>query len=161
MSEEKTGTEINVSTEGNVKTADDYMKQIAENSKKSLLLQRISAICSAGIFVVLLCTALILVPKAVKTLADISNVADNASTMVDQAKTTIESANTTLDDVSEMAKSLDQAGDKMGQILLDNEASLADSMEKISNIDFDGLNQGIKDLQDAIGPFANLMNKFR
>ncbi len=161
MSENEFNSDVKESANGNVAAPDDYMKQLYENSKKSLLLQRISTICSAGIFVVLLCTALIVVPKAVKTLSDISEVTDNAQTMIDSAKTTIESASTTLEDVSEMAKSLDQAGDKMGQILLDNETSLADSMEKISNIDFDGLNKGIKDLQDAIGPFANLMNKFR
>ncbi|MBE5843856.1 MAG: hypothetical protein E7302_06680 [Butyrivibrio sp.] len=160
MSENEINSELKTEDINKNASADDYMKKLCENSEKTLFFQRIAAFCSAGVFVVLLVTALIIVPKAVKTLQDISDIAENAQTVVDSAKTTIESASTTLDDVSEMAKSLDQAGDKMGQILLDNESSLADSMEKISNIDFDGLNKGIKDLQDAVGPFANFMKKF-
>ena len=31
----------------------------------------------------------------------------------------------------------------------------------LTEIDFDGLNQAIKDLQDAVGPLASFMSKFR
>jgi len=46
-------------------------------------------------------------------------------------------------------------------MLTDNSQSLTDAVEKMNNIDFEGLNKAIQDLQDAVGPFANLMKKFK
>ncbi len=156
--ENKNGTEVvNATAEVPATKTDDgidYAKKLYENSQKTLKLQRIATCCTAGIFAVILIASLVVVPKAVKTLVTINDVAE-------QAKTVIDDSSTTLNDVSDMAKSLEKAGNKMEQVIVDNETSLVDAMDKISKIDFDGLNQGIKDLQDAVGPFASFMKKFK
>ena len=43
----------------------------------------------------------------------------------------------------------------------DNAQTLTDAATDISNIDFEGLNGAIRDLQDAVGPFAKMMNRFK
>ncbi len=47
------------------------------------------------------------------------------------------------------------------KLLSENSKELTESIKEISEIDFDGLNKAIKDLQDAVGPMASFMNKFR
>ncbi len=132
---------------------DDIGKKLLENSQKVLKLQRISTISMVGIFVVAVIAVLVVVPQVVATL-------NTVSLLVERTETTVDNADATLEDISQMAESLQKAGDKTEQMLVDNEAELVDSMDKISKIDFDGLNEAIKDLQDAVGPLANFMNRF-
>ena len=62
--------------------------------------------------------------------------------------------------VNTMTGSITDTSDNMNSMLTDNSQSLTDAVEKMNNIDFDGLNKAIQDLQDAVGPFASLMKKF-
>ncbi len=133
---------------------DDIGRKLLENSEKTLKLQRISTLCMVGIFAAVVISVFIIVPKVVGALNDVN-------TLVDRAEISVDNADATLEDISEMAESLEQAGNKMEQMLVDNEQELVDSMDKISKIDFDGLNEAIKDLQDAIGPMAEFMNRFK
>ena len=45
----------------------------------------------------------------------------------------------------------------MNDLIVNNAGTLTESVEKLSNLDIDGLNQGIQDLQDALGPLAETM----
>jgi hypothetical protein len=123
-------------------------------SAKVYRLEIFQTIFTAGIFAVILIAALILVPRAIKLMDQAQVVADRAMEMVDKA-------DTTLGDISDMAMSVKQTGEDMNKLIKDNESTLTDSLDKMSNIDFDGLNTAIKDLQDAVGPFASFMNRFR
>ena len=60
-----------------------------------------------------------------------------------------------------MTSSITGTSENMNSMLTDNSQSLTDAVDKMNNIDFDGLNKAIKDLQDAVGPFASFMNRFR
>ena len=44
--------------------------------------------------------------------------------------------------------------------MIDNELAVVVT-PKMNDIDFEGLNKAIQDLQDAVGPFATFMNKFK
>ncbi len=135
-------------------SAEEINRKMYENSMKALKLQKISTACIAAIFVLMAIVVLMVVPKAVGILNSVNE-------LTIKAETTIDNADSTFTELKEMADSLQQAGDKMDQILVDNESTMIESMEKISKIDFDGLNQGIKDLQDTVGPLANFMSRFR
>ncbi len=139
---------------GKEQTDKDYTKLMYENSCKALMLQRVAAIGVVGIFAVVAIAACILVPKA-------SAILVKTDDFVSRAEVSIENADKTLEEVNEMANSLQQAGDKMDSMLVENEEVLVESMEKISNIDFDGLNEGIQDLKDSVGPLADFMNRFK
>ena len=43
----------------------------------------------------------------------------------------------------------------------ENSEALTQTVNDMSNIDFEGLNTAIKDLQDTVGPFASFFGKFR
>ena len=154
MGEENNAVNNGKNTTANQMNSEELAAKIYENSRRALTFQKFSAICMAGIFALLLITVIIVVPKAMSVL-------NATNDLVVKAQSTIDNADATLEDISSMAESLQQAGDKMDQILADNEAVLVESMDKISNIDFDGLNEGIHDLQEAVGPFASFMSRFK
>ena len=145
--ENKSINETNMSQE-------EMSKIVYQNSVKALRLQRISTACMVGVLLLVAITVITLVPRVVAVSKDLNS-------LIDSAQTTIENADKTLEDISGMADSLQQAGDKMDSILADNESVLVESMDKISNIDFDGLNKGIKELQEAVGPLAKFMSRFK
>lgn len=146
------GDENNTNTQ--VKGTDELAQKMYENSVKTLKYQKLSALCLVGMLCVVLFGAVIVIPKAIYAL-------DGIISIVDSANETIKKADATLSDISDMADSLEAAGDKMDKILEENEAVLVESMDKISKIDFEGLNEGIHDLQEAVGPFANFMSRFK
>ena len=47
----------------------------------------------------------------------------------------------------------------MNKLVDDNGSNLAAAVKSLSEIDFEGLNKAITDLQDAVGPMASLMKK--
>lgn len=130
------------------------IKKLADNSDRSLRLQRLSTVLVLLILSMILFSVFMVVPKVVSTLHEV----EKAAITVEEAAS---KAQTTIDEIDKMAGSLTTTGDGINSLLNENGEKLTQSLDKMSQIDFDGLNQGIKDLQDAIGPFANLMNGFR
>ena len=70
-------------------------------------------------------------------------------------------ANQALSEVSEMSSEITGVSTQLSEFITENAQTLSDAATDISEIDFEGLNQAIQDLQDAVGPFANLMNGFK
>ena len=91
--------------------------------------------------------ARILVPEATQTLQSFNEVAIKEQE--------------TLEEIDKVADSLVQASTNLDKLVADNAEELTDAVKKISEVDFEGLNKGIKDFQDAVGPLANFMNRFR
>lgn len=107
------------------------------------------------LFIVVVAVALaIVIPKALKTLDDISHVALTA-------EQTLENANSAIDELTQMSQGVTDLSNQMSTFLTENTSTLDSAMSNIENIDFDGLNQAIRDLQDAVGPMARFMNAFR
>ena len=133
----------NVTTKENV----DILTEIRDLSKKRLFFQRIQTCCMAATLLVVLAAAVIMVPRASATLEHINAVAVKAED--------------SLEKVDEMTASMDNASDNLNQLVSANGEALSSAVKSLSEVDFDGLNKAITDLQDAIGPMANFMNRFR
>ena len=125
----------------------ELLMDIRNETRRQVKLAKIAAAFCGGIFVILLVAAIILVPKATATLQHMDQLIGNA----DHAIT----------EITQMSNSVGNMSKKVDQLVADNSEKLTESVEKLSNIDFDGLNKAIKDLQDAVGPFADLMNKWK
>ena len=133
---------------------EELLKKISENSAKSLKFHKITSFCMIGILVVVLVSAFMIVPPAVATIKEIHETASAVGDTVGQASDLIA-------ELDKTAKELQETSGTMNDLLTENGDTITESLDKMSKIDFDGLNQGIKDLQDAVGPFASFMNKFR
>ena len=132
---------------------DDILKKIYENSCKQILYKKIELVCVILCAVALLITAIRIVPRTVKLV-------DTLQMSADRLDATIDKADKAMEDVSSMAGTVDEIGEEIGTIVGENGDSLTETMKQLSEIDFEGLNQGIQDLQDAVGPLANFMKRF-
>ncbi|SFC43813.1 hypothetical protein [Butyrivibrio sp. YAB3001] len=120
--------------------------ELVKIAKKQLFFNRISALCMAGMLAVLIVVVVILVPKVETTLGHINSVAQN-----------VESS---LDDINVMVKSITDSSENLNKLVDQNAQELTDAVTSISEIDFEGLNKAIQDLQDAVGPLASFFKKF-
>ena len=125
----------------------EALEELIKISRKQLFYQKIGTLCLAGILVVVAIAVIILIPKVTITLDHINSVAV-------KAEESLANVDTMAADVSNSAANFDK-------LLAENSKELTESIKEISEIDFDGLNKAIKDLQDAVGPMASFMNKFR
>ena len=143
---EETNVNANVTTPGEEITVsgNDEMLKV---DKKHLFWQRISAMAVVAMFLVVLVTAMILVPQVVNTLNSINKVAVDAEAAIG--------------DVEVMVSEITSASKNLNKLVDDNDEKLTEAVNNMSNVDFDGLNAAIKDLQDTVGPMASFFSRFR
>ena len=135
--------------EQNVTSAnsEELLKEIRNLTKKKLFWQKISTCCIAAIAGIVLVTMVIVIPQLEATLNHINDTAIKAQDSLNEANT--------------MITSITEASENFDSLVAKNGDGLTSAVESMSKIDFEGLNEAIKDLQDAIGPLAAFMSKFR
>ena len=132
----------------------DILEELLKSEKKEVRYARIAAFFTFGLFVILLVVAIIIVPKVVSTLNNINDT-------VTSAYQTIEGLDEVMDNINSMSTSIEKTSENMNDMITDNATELTGAVEKLGSIDYEGLNQAITDLQDAVGPFATFMNRFK
>ena len=137
-----------------METGQEQISELLERMKKQLFYTRILAAAALGLFLVFFLSALIIVPQVCGTLKQVNSLVENA-------EGTLETANQALSEISVMSSEITGVSTQLSEFITENAQTLSDAAKDISEIDFEGLNQAIQDLQDAVGPFANLMNGFR
>ena len=85
---------------------------------------------------------------------------NNANEIMAQASETITLANTAIENVTQMSTAITEMGGGMDTFITENAESVAEVMEKIEAIDFEGLNKAIKDLGAVVKPLADFFKKF-
>lgn len=133
---------------------EQMLAKLLEKTTKQLFYTRIVAGAALGLFLVVLIAAMVLVPKA-------SRVLSQTNELVADAGGILESADLVLQDISTMSNEVTSVSEGLNGFIIENAQTLTDAAQDISNIDFEGLNHAIQDLQDAVGPFANLMNRWK
>ena len=136
---EGTNENTNITVNGNA--------EMLKVDKKHLFWQRLSALAVVATFVVVLITAVILVPQISATLSNINKVASDAEAAIA--------------DVNVMVDEMTDASKNLNKLVGENSEALTEAVTNMADIDFEGLNKAITDLQDAVGPMATFMNKFR
>lgn len=114
-------------------------------AKKQYHMSRITAAASVIVLGVVLYTASVLIPKINVTYQNMELI------MEDLQIVTSELAEA---DINKMIEDVDELAVK-------SQENIGSAMEKINAIDIEGLNQAIRNLSDAVGPFAEFFNKFR
>ena len=128
-------------------TQEHVLSEIRKFSKKQVTWQRLSSLCILGALICIVVVLFILVPRVLETLDHINSVATKVET--------------SLENVDVMVDEMTVASQNLNKLVGDNSQALTDAVEKMAGVDYDGLNQAIQDLQDAIGPMATFFNRFR
>jgi len=87
------------------------------------------------------------IPKAIMTLSRIDSA--------------VIKAENSLSEIDLMAKEVTDATSTLNEFVSGNSSTMTEAVTSLSKIDFEGLNKAIADLQDAAGPMAALMKRFR
>jgi hypothetical protein len=128
-------------------SSEELLIEIRNLTKKKLFWQKISTCFIAAIAGIVLVTMVIVIPQLEATLNHINDTAIKAQDSLNEANT--------------MITSITEASENFDSLVAKNGEGLTSAVESMSKIDFEGLNEAIKDLQDAIGPLAAFMSKFR
>lgn len=139
----------------------EVLKTLLAKQNKQLFYTRVSSIAMVVFVLVVIAVCMIIVPKAVNTLYQVDATLKEADAMMVEADKMIAEAQKSLDSIDSMTGEITNAASGINTLVNDNSEVLNESMKKISDIDFEGLNKGIADLQAVIEPMAKFMSKFR
>ena len=123
------------------------LTEIRDMTKRDLILQRINSgailcICIAFLFVVVN-----LIPKLMVTIDHINEVATVATN--------------SMHEIDLMVTDMTEASANINKLVKDNAEPLSSAVTNMSNVDFDGLNKAIEDLQATVGPLASFFGRFQ
>lgn len=132
-------------------TEQEVWGELLEKTKKQLLYTRVLAAAAVGMLLVMLLAAAVVVPKAAVALSQVSDVMIRVQKLAETAVT----------DIQKMSGEVTSVSQGLNEFVADNAQTLTEAAEDISQIDFEGLNNAIQDLQDAVSPLAKMMNRFK
>ena len=133
--------------------------ELIRKMEQQLMMTKIIAALIALILAVIVVGLGILVPPALKALSTAQEVMNTANITMNEANAAILAAEQSMENVETMTDSIIETSNQLNSFVTDNAESMTTAVEQIGSIDFQGLNDAIKDLQDTIGPFANIMIK--
>ena len=107
--------------------------------KKQLNMMKVLMFAMAGIFLMLLVTVAVLVPKVTDTL---------------------NSANTALEQIVTTAQQVDDVFASVETLVEDSSEGVTQALENMNSIDFEKLNQSISDLGKVVSPLSSFFSRF-
>lgn len=114
-------------------------------ARKQYRMSQITAFASVVILAVVLYTCSVFIPKVNVTYENMQMIMEDMKVIT-----------------SELAESdIDQMIANVDRLAVDSQKTVSEAMEKINEIDINGLNAAIKNLSDVVGPFAEFFNRFR
>ncbi|MCR4754860.1 MAG: hypothetical protein K5868_04920 [Lachnospiraceae bacterium] len=131
-----------VSVEKNEELQTDLLGELKKMQKKTLMYTRITSILMLVFVIAVLCV----VPSLLKTLEAVRVTLDGVNEAVVEANSAIGQAEDTMKDLSDFVET---AG-----------TDLNDVVQSIQKVDFDSLNNAIKNLDATVKPFADFFSKF-
>ncbi|CVI68399.1 hypothetical protein NDGK_01202 [Clostridiales bacterium CHKCI001] len=125
-----------------------------EQIKKQSRMMQIMAASCVGVFIIVLVSALILVPKAINAMDMISEI------QLDLDQESMEKLTTDVDElIVTLNEELQQMTDQLSQVDVENlNTAIKNLSEAVEKMDIEELNRAITNLSDIIEPLARLMN---
>ena len=129
------------------KSDNELLMELVKDQKAAARNSKVIMICLVILTAVITVALLITVPKIVNTIKSVDATINEVNDTIDMAEKSIE-------DIDKMVQNVDD-------LVVTNTESVNKSISYIENIDFDSLNQSIKDFSDVIQPLADFVNKFK
>lgn len=146
--------DVDVSEGSEDKERIELLRAIKKNTSRTFMMQCVSSCCMVGILIALLFTVFSLLPMVMETLRTVTDTVTTVNDLALEADGAIKEINT-------MSRSITATSERVSGVIEDNAETLTDAVTQINNIDFEGLNKAIKDLEDAVGPFATAANSLK
>lgn len=133
----------------------ELLERMEQTNKKQVFyarLQFLFTVVAALCCVVLLLSGMSVLPKLQETAVQAEAVLTNLETV------TTELAKV---DLNSMVQNMDTLVTDVDGLVGTSQVGVEQAMEKLNAIDFDALNEAIKDLSDVIDPIARFFNKYK
>ena len=131
----------------------DLTEKLMDVEKKQYNMLRIMMAANVGLAVGLILAMLLIVPKLL-------SVANDAQQAVTDVHALAGSAENTLKGIDGMVENANKTISTAGKVVEENTEEMEEALDHINGIDFESLNQAIKDLADAVEPLGNLSRMF-
>ncbi len=137
------------SVEQNEELQTGILTEMQKMTKKTLMYQRITT----GLVLVFVLAILCVVPSLLKTLSDVRTTLEGINEVVEEANTAVQQANSAVVQAEQTMKDLSSFVDTAG-------TDLETVVDSIQSVDFDSLNNAIKNLDATVKPLADFFRKF-
>ena len=131
----------------------DLTQKLLEVEKKQFSMLRIMMIANVVLAACIVLALLVMLPKMMSVATNADQALEEVNTLAGNAQKTLENIDRTVEDANTTVNSA-------GKILEENAEGMEQALENINGIDFESLNQAIKDLQQSVEPLANLGRMF-
>lgn len=154
MGEQLADSEKTAKTGGKLDRMTDHellvllVKKQSQNARD----QKITAIACAVMGLIFAAAFVMLIPKAVIALNQVSHLTSEAEYTLQQIDDMAAQAQTSLTNIDTMVANVNG-------IVTDNTDYVNDAMRDLNSIDFEGLNQAISDLESVVEPLAKLFGR--
>lgn len=108
--------------------------------KKQLNMMKGLMFAMTGIFIMMLVTVAVLVPKISDTL---------------------QNANTAIEQISQTAREADELFASVSSLVEESSEGVTLAIDAMNSIDFEGLNQSIEDLGNVVAPLSSFFSRFK
>ena len=123
------------------------LQKMIERQERDIIINRVTAFAECTLLAALIIVFALLIPRFLKTVQTVEESMIQVQDLVDQAQAS-------LIEITDLAKDVDQ-------VIETNEASLAEAISNFNSVDFEGLNNSITNIRDAVEPLANVANFFK
>ena len=131
----------------------DLTQKLLEVEKKQFSMLRIMMIANVVLAACIVLALLVMLQKMMSVATNADQALEEVNTLAGNAQKTLENIDRTVEDANTTVNSA-------GKILEENAEGMEQALENINGIDFESLNQAIKDLQQSVEPLANLGRMF-
>ena len=126
---------------------------IRKSNSRRLLVIEIAAVL---IFVMQVVTTAIVLPRAMKTMDAINEIADKSEDLISNADKTITEANEAIQHAESSLDSADKLLSSTNDLIDTNTEKLTEAIDRLSALNFDDLNTSIEALRKVLEPLARL-----
>lgn len=132
----------------------ELLRRIDRNSR----MQTYAGYVRTGLMLVCAVCMAVLVVMVYRMLPQINEILDQARLAMGQIQTVLANLEQTTDQLAQV--DLESMVSNVDALVVSGQQSLEASMAKLNSVDFDALNQAIKDLSAVIEPLANMTRLF-
>ncbi len=120
----------------------ELLREFVENQRRERRYLLTAAGCLAVLTVIIAISALVLIPKSLRTLNNINQLVADTNVMISQADESLDNIDVMVGNVNELVET--------------NQQKINDTIGHLSEIDIDQLNKSIENLNKAVTPLARL-----
>lgn len=132
----------------------ELLRRIDRNSR----MQTYAGYVRTGLMLVCAVCMAVLVVMVYRMLPQINEILDQARLAMGQIQTVLANLEQTTDQLAQV--DLESMVSNVDALVVSGQQSLETSMAKLNSVDFDALNQAIKDLSAVIEPLVNMTRLF-